>query len=145
MRIALVEDNPADAHLFTKALRTSGVPVEVVWFHGGTDVVECLSNGSEPFDLMLLDLSLPVMTGFEVLEWLRANDEFRSLPVVVVSGSNDPADIDRCYRFHANSYICKPLHVDEIFDLARSVVNYWAACAISGSKTTPEGIPVLNP
>jgi CheY-like chemotaxis protein len=128
LRIAVVEDNPAEAQLLQMALRETGVPMQVVLLKDGVEAVEYLSRNSLRCDLVLLDLNLPRLSGFEVLEHLKRQDEFRHLPIVVLSGSSDPADIERCYRAGANSYICKPVHLDEIFDKAAQLIAYWSKC-----------------
>jgi two-component system response regulator len=126
LRIALVEDNPADAQLLQSALQKSGLPVEVVLLQDGVQAVEYVSGAPGACDLIMLDLNLPRLSGFEVLERLRCDDQFKSIPILVVSGSSDPADVERCYRAGANSYICKPIHLDDIFVMAKQLVTYWS-------------------
>lgn len=138
MRIVLVDDNPADAHLIKRALQAVETPVDLAWLRDGVEALEYLSENPGECDLMLLDLSLPRLTGFEVLERLRAQDEFKTLPIVILSGSCDPADIERCYRAGATSYVCKPVHADQVFAMANDLVNYWSACAITVRRKIPE-------
>jgi CheY-like chemotaxis protein len=128
MYIALVEDNPADAHLLQRALQATDMPVEIAWFQDGAEALEHFASAPR-CDLLLLDLNLPRLTGLDVLEKLRSQEELRTLPVVVLSGSCDPADIERSYRSSANSYICKPVHVDDVFAMAGKLLQYWSSCA----------------
>jgi CheY-like chemotaxis protein len=130
LHIILVEDNPADAQMLQTALEQADTPVEVVLLDNGMKAIEYLTgnNVPRPRDLVLLDLNLPRLNGFEVLERIRANDDLKSLPVVVMSGSSDPMEIERCYRAGANSYICKPTHLDEIFSTIEQLVTYWSKC-----------------
>jgi CheY-like chemotaxis protein len=128
LRIALVEDNPAEAHLLERALHAGGTPVELVRLEDGAQAIEYLNGSSSDCDLVLLDLNLPRLSGFDVLERLRSQDRFKGLPIVVVSGSADPSDVERCYRAGANSYVCKPIHVDEMFAMAVQLVDYWSRC-----------------
>ncbi|HEY4360016.1 MAG TPA: response regulator [Bryobacteraceae bacterium] len=138
MHLLLVEDNPADANLLQRALDAGKTPVDLVWLTDGVEALEYLSQSPRVCDLLLLDLSLPRLTGFEVLERLRARDEFKTLPILILSGSCDPADVERCYRAGANSYICKPVHVNEVFSMAETIVNYWSTCATSVRRKTLE-------
>jgi CheY-like chemotaxis protein len=129
LHIVLVEDNPADAEMLKTALEQAATSVEVVLLEDGMKAMEYLTrNVLGPHDLVLLDLNLPRVNGFEVLERIRANDDLKSLPIVVMSGSSDPTEIERCYRAGANSYICKPTHLDEIFSTIEQLVTYWSKC-----------------
>jgi two-component system, chemotaxis family, response regulator Rcp1 len=135
LHIVLVEDNPADAEMLKTALEQADAPVEVMLLKDGMQAMEYLArNVSGPHDLVLLDLNLPRVSGFEVLERIRANAELKSLPIVVMSGSSDPMEIERCYRAGANSYVCKPTHLDEIFSTVEHLVNYWSKCVKLPSK-----------
>jgi CheY-like chemotaxis protein len=128
LHIVLVEDNRADAEMLEMALQQTGAPVNIVRLDDGVKAIEYLSQAkaAQQHDLVLLDLNLPRLSGFEVLERIRSREDLKSLPVVVMSGSSDPADIERCYRTGANSYICKPTHLEEIFFTIEHLVAYWS-------------------
>ena len=133
--IVVVEDNPADAEMLRVALAQAGAPVDIEVMPNGQAALEYLGvvegkspNGSHPCDLVLLDLNLPCMNGFEVLERLRKAEHLKTLPVVMMSGSSNNEEIDRSYRLGANSYICKPPHLQEIFSTAERIVHYWFGC-----------------
>src|SRR5258708_1243477 len=67
-------------------------------------------RSTHPFpDLVLLDLKLPSISGFEVLQWIRDQPDFQRLPVVILSASSEPKNIDEAYRFGANAYLAKPI------------------------------------
>jgi CheY-like chemotaxis protein len=136
LHIVLVEDNPADAEMVEMALQQAGAPVNIVRLDDGVKALEYLTreNTSQQNDLVLLDLNLPRLSGFEVLERIRARDDLKSLPVVVMSSSSDPLDIERCYRMGANSYICKPTHLEEIFFTIEHLVAYWSKVVKLPSK-----------
>ena len=134
LHIVLVEDNPADAHMLRAALEQTGMSIDVVSLTDGADAVQYFSGDNiedvlRNCDLVLLDLNLPRVSGFEVLEHIKGSEDLKRLPVIVMSGSSDPSEIERCYRTGANSYICKPTHLDEIFDTAVQFVAYWSHCA----------------
>jgi CheY-like chemotaxis protein len=134
LRILLVEDNPADAQMLDTALRRTGIPLEITVLEDGVKAIEYLAaadrdvNGSRNCDIVLLDLNLPRLGGFEVLEYIRSYERLKRLPVVVMSGSTNMDEIDRCYQAGANSYICKPIHLNEILATAARFMEYWANC-----------------
>jgi CheY-like chemotaxis protein len=131
LRILLVEDNPADAQMLRTALGKTGQPVEITHVKDGVEAVEYLANEQKPVqscDVVLLDLNLPRLSGFEVLGHIRSCEELKSLPVVIMSGSTNTDEIDQCYQAGANSYICKPIHLEEILSTAAWFVAYWSKC-----------------
>jgi CheY-like chemotaxis protein len=141
LRIVVVEDNPADALMFRIALQETGTPTEIIAITDGVEALEYFSENRAhqvlaDCDLVVLDLNLPRVSGFEVLEWIKTSNHLRILPVVVMSGSKNPFEIDRCYRSGANSYVCKSTHVDEIFATAVKLVDYWSGCAKLPSRQT---------
>ena len=134
LRIVLLEDNPADAEMLGMALEQAGAATEIKVIADGVEAAEYFetidaASGPLEFDLVLLDLNLPRMSGFEVLERIRAHESLKGLPVIVLSGSSAAPDVDRCYRAGANCYLCKPLHLDEIFAMAVQFVTYWSGFA----------------
>ncbi|MGB6943677.1 MAG: response regulator [Bryobacteraceae bacterium] len=137
LRILLVEDNPADAQMLLTAFQKTGMPLEITQVEDGVEAIEYLARngkGSPICDVVLLDLNLPRLSGFEVLEQIRSSDDLKRLPVVIMSGSTNMEEIDRCYQAGANSYICKPIHLDEILSTAAWFVAYWANCVKLPSK-----------
>jgi two-component system response regulator len=143
LRILVVEDNPADAQILEMALERTGLPLEIVLVEDGVKAMEYLAAWSPGLcHIVLLDLNLPRLSGFEVLERVRCCDELKSLPVVVMSGSADARDVDRCYRAGANSYICKPTHLVDILSTAAQIVTYWSQCVLlpSGNPASASDI-----
>ena len=101
--IALIEDNPADTQMIRFALREVNPAIDLVAFEGGVEALQYFAAAKVndtfmPCDLLLVDLNLPALNGLEVLERIRANDHLRMLPVVILSGSSNPNDIERCYK-----------------------------------------------
>lgn len=133
-RIVVVEDNPSEAQILEMALHETAEPLQIVLVEDAVEAMDYLTSTPNPCDLILLDLNLPGINGFELLERLRGGDQFRSLPVVALSGSSNPDEVARCYRAGANSYICKPIHLDEIYAMAAHVVNYWVKTVSVPSK-----------
>jgi CheY-like chemotaxis protein len=141
LHILLVEDNPADSDMLEIALGRTEVPVKVTLLTDGAEALAYLC-GHDPrqFDLILLDLNLPRLSGIEVLERIRGTEKLRGLPVVVMSGSTDAADVERCYRAGANSYICKHTRLSEILTSAAHFAAYWWHCVVLPARegATPQ-------
>lgn len=131
--ILLVEDCPEDASLVLRAFKKWGIsnPVQVV--PDGEHAVDYLSNTGHYNDrerhprpcLALLDLNLPQMSGFGVLEWIRARHDFSNLPVVVLSGTKDPTHFDQAHRLGANACVVKTLDLAELHELIQHL-NYFS-------------------
>ena len=131
-RIALVEDNPADAEMLKVALEQTDFAVEIVVLPDGAEALKYLTSATParpPCDLLILDLNLPRMNGLEVLEKVREVDYLKALPVVVMSGSKNRAEIDRCYALGANAYVYKSNDLDEIYARAKRLMDFWFDCA----------------
>jgi len=137
LRILVVEDNAADARLLVKAIEETGVPVAITLLEDGVSAIEYLAGSpGRPCDVLLLDLDLPRLSGFEVLLTIRSREDLRSLPVVILSGSTNVDQIHRCYEAGANSYISKPGRLEELFSTAERFVAYWSDCV-----QVPSGCP----
>ena len=131
--ILLVEDDDDDVFLFKRALKTAqvGNPVNVVT--DGRAAIEYLSSaaqGSDPekYPLPLvtfLDLKMPNVDGFEVLNWIRTQPALSSAVVVVLTGSNQPRDHQRAYALGARSYLVKPAKPEEIRQFIDSMGSRW--------------------
>lgn len=131
--ILLVEDDPNDVLLIRRAFRKIGseAPLNVVedgeravaWLDGQGELAD-RDRHPQP-DLLLLDLKLPRLSGFEVLEWLRGQDGLRRLPVIVLTGSRETSDVNRALDLGANSYLVKPVGFDALLDIVRMLDLYW--------------------
>jgi two-component system response regulator len=124
--ILLVEDNPDDEFLTRDALRTGGVLHDVVVVRDGAEAVDWIfaSQPATP-DLVLLDLKLPKMSGFDVLERIRSDTRTRGLPVVILTSSSELQDIQRSYAIGANSYVRKPVNFAEFVRAVQALGVYW--------------------
>ena len=126
--ILLVEDNPMDIDLTKKAFvrRNLTNPIEVA--RDGEEALEWIKRweGGEPQPAMiLLDLKLPRVDGLEVLRQLKAHTQFRTIPVVVLTTSEEDIDVESAYQIGANSYIVKPVDFDKFMQVAEQVKLYW--------------------
>lgn len=109
-RILLVDDNPADIELAMLAFQDDAFPAEVSSVGNGKDALDRLRTAAAEQlpDLILLDLNMPGISGFEVLEYVRAQPRLANIPVVVFTTSNAPSDRLRCERAGATRYWVKP-------------------------------------
>lgn len=131
--ILLVEDNSDDAELIAYAFRKVGITNPLFRLADGDAAVEYLGGTGKYADrlhyplpaLILLDLKLPKRSGFEVLAFVRGQKATRHTTVVVLSSSNQQADIERAYDLGANSYLIKPVNRDKLIELVRSLDAYW--------------------
>jgi len=128
-----VEDDPNDALLFEHACRKAGVLFNVQTVHDGDDAISYLRGTGEFVDrakhplpqLMLLDLKMPRLSGFEVLMWVRKEASFQRLPVIVLTSSNHEVDVKRAYDLGANSYLVKPVGFEALIEVVRTIHAYW--------------------
>jgi CheY-like chemotaxis protein len=116
-RVLLAEDSDDDAYFFERAVRKSGVKCSFARARNGRVAIEILQEAekkAESFDLLFLDLKMPVTSGFEVLEWLRSANLARAPKVLVLSGSNDHSDRLRAVELGAVDYIVKPIATEDL-------------------------------
>ncbi|MBD2155665.1 response regulator [Leptolyngbya sp. FACHB-8] len=130
--LLVAEDNPDDRLLMQHAW-SHRPHVQLFLVEDGEEVIDFLAHQgtytqSDSFprpDLILLDLRMPRRNGFEVLEALKKHPDWKAIPIVVVTTSNAVEDVYRAYELGANSYISKPQTIQEIFELADSLDQYW--------------------
>lgn len=128
--ILLVEDNPGDVRLTQIALRSAEVTPEIRVVVNGLEAMRFMQNAIEDDDiplpdLVLLDINLPKKSGFEVLEEIRADPRMAAIPVVMLSSSENPADVERAYQRNANSFLAKSLELDVFRNRLLSLEKYW--------------------
>jgi len=123
--ILLVEDNPHDAELTQRALKKTDLSARVAIARDGAEALEyLLSNRPKP-RVVFLDLKLPKIDGVEVLRRMRTDDRTRSIPVVVLTSSQEERDITECYKLGANSYVVKPVEFDKFYKSVGDLAIYW--------------------
>jgi len=131
--ILLVEDNPDDEALTLRALRKHKIVNEIVVTHDGVEALDYLSGtgkhaGRPVMDLpavVLLDLNLPKVDGFEVLRRIRANPRTKLLPVVILTSSKEERDMVNGYGLGANSYVRKPVDFEQFSHAVEQLKLYW--------------------
>jgi CheY-like chemotaxis protein len=141
--ILLVEDNDDDVFLMKHALAAAGIANPIYVVETGQLAVDYLSGAGESQErdrfpmpvIVFLDLKLPLMSGHEVLAWIRGQRQLESLLVVVLTSSDEPSDVRRSYSLGANSYLMKPLTARQLVDLTKAF--NWTWMERTGAVTTP--------
>lgn len=131
--ILLVEDTPDDAELTIMSLKKSGLLNEVIVAEDGLEALDFLFGqgryaGRDPLHtpaLVLLDIKMPRLDGIEVLQRLRADKRTRTLPVVILTTSNEDIDLMRAYESGANAYVRKPVSLAEFQESVRQLGLFW--------------------
>ena len=131
--ILIIEDSPDDYEACVTALKSDNNLVNpIIWCETGDDGLDYLYGRGKHHEqnpvcpcLILLDLNLPGTSGREVLAQIKADESLKKIPVVVMTSSRDPEDIDACYRDGANSYVVKPVDLDGFFQAIARLREYW--------------------
>ena len=134
VEILLVEDSPADVRLMEEALVQNGIPHHLSVVGDGMEASALLKQegkyaGAPRPDIILLDLNLPRKNGREVLAQIKADEDLRRIPVVVLTVSKDKEDILQSYNNHANCYIIKPFGLDQFINAVKSIRHFWLTIA----------------
>lgn len=130
IEVLLVDDHPGDVRLTIEAFSESKVPSNLKVVRDGAEALAYLrhhdsyANSKLP-DLILLDLNLPKKDGFEVLAEIKGDERLKKIPVIVFTTSAAEGDIERAYECHANSYVTKPLELDQFLHAVHAIEDFW--------------------
>ena len=131
--ILLAEDSLADAEMAIDALREANLANPIVHVEDGVETMEYLLREGrfadrEPGDpsVLLLDIKMPRMDGLEVLQRIRDNDQFRHIPVVILSSSREESDLIRSWDLGVNAYVVKPVDINQFFEAVKTLGRFWA-------------------
>lgn len=133
--LLLVEDNPGDVRLTREALREAPLPVNLSVASDGVEALDFVyrrgkyKNAPRP-DLILLDLNLPRKNGPEVLAEIKTDPDLKRIPVLIMTTSQEPRDVDTAYSLNANCYITKPITLDEFMNVVQSIETFWLKTAV---------------
>jgi CheY-like chemotaxis protein len=136
--ILLVEDDAGHARLIEKNLRRSSADCEIVKLANGQQILDYLSangNAVSPGTIVLLDLNMPGLSGYQVLRRLKANERTRSIPVVILTTTDDSAEIKRCYDLGCNAYVTKPVDYEQFSEMIHRLGLFLTIVR------TPDGYP----
>lgn len=124
--LVLVEDSAADIRLAQEALAGLLETHRMITFSDGEQASEWLfGDAAELPDLILLDLNLPRLDGRELLRAIKTDERLRHIPVVILTTSSAPQDLRDTYGLHANSFVTKPVDLDDYARTLQDVVHYW--------------------
>lgn len=136
--IVMVEDDEGHARLIEKNIRRAGVNNEIIPFVNGGDALTYILGADRSglasegrYLLVLLDLNLPDMTGINILKQLKSNSHVKHLPVVILTTTDDEAEIKRCYDLGANVYITKPVEYDSFANAIRQLGLFFSVMQVS--------------
>ena len=130
IEILLAEDSQADVRLTQEALKESNIRTNLSVVSDGHEAMAFLhkqdnfADAPTP-DVILLDLNMPRMSGREVLAEMQQHEDLKVVPVVVLTNSGEDSDVLDTYSLCANSYIRKPVDINDFFAVIRSIENYW--------------------
>jgi len=142
--VLLVEDDLNDIFLVKRAFKMAQLETPLQVVTDGEEATHYLSGKGKYQDrdtyplpkLIVMDIKMPRMSGFDVLEWIKHDGTLRRIPVIIVSSSNRPEDIDRAYELGANAYMVKPVSYRAVERLFESITHYWGLeCAKPGLAT----------
>lgn len=128
--ILLVEDNEGDILLTMDAFEESKLKTEVSVARNGQEALDFLhqrgkfTEAKRP-DLILLDINIPIYNGHEVLREIKLNDSFKKIPVIMLTTSSNPTDISKAYGNYTNSYVTKPLDMDDFLKAILKIEEFW--------------------
>jgi len=133
VEILFAEDSPDDAILTIRALTKSGFTNKLLHVKDGAEALDFMyckgiyseRNPKSHPKLLLLDLKMPKVSGMQVLEKVKGDTDLKSIPVVILTSSQEDPDIAKCYELGANSYIVKPVDSNKFFEAIKEMGMYW--------------------
>lgn len=127
VKILIAEDDEGHASLIKKNLRRAGLTNPILTFKDGQEILDFLfiENDGRPEEgvayLLLLDLHMPKYSGEEVLRRIKMDDEYKKMSVIIITTSNNPREIERCYHLGCSNYIAKPVDYDQFVDAVKKL------------------------
>jgi len=135
MRICLIDDDPDHVLIISRAIRELGENSSVHAVSDGAEALAWLASTQDMPDLILLDINMPGVSGFDVLKGVKADERLKRVPVVMLTSSELPADIARAYELGASGYISKPSYMHDLRAVLGNTLLYWSAMR----RATSEG------
>ena len=141
IRILLVDDDPADVLLTRRAMSQTRLRLDVSVVSDGEAAIDYLNQDGDYKDavcpdLVLLDLNIPQNSGLAVLKLIKSSDALRAIPVIVLTASDDPQDVQRAYANQANSYVRKPIDLDSFTRVIQDISHFWFTVVRLASSET---------
>lgn len=138
-RILLVEDNEGDIVLTLEAFEECKVKTEISVAKNGQEALDFLfkrgafTEAKKP-DLILLDINIPIYNGHEVLRQIKGDPNLKKIPVIMLTTSSNQKDIDKAYENHSNSYVKKPLDIEEFLSTILKIEEFWLQISTLANK-----------
>lgn len=127
--IFVAEDDEDDQFLLQTAFESTGVVCDLVFFTNGEELINQLAIADHRPTLVLLDLNMPIMDGFQTLSHLRNQEAYRTMPVLVLTTSSQREDVTRAYSLGANSFITKPHQYADLTRTVQQLQQFWLSTA----------------
>jgi CheY-like chemotaxis protein len=133
--ILLVEDNEGDILLTLDAFEESKLGTQISVVRNGQEAIDFLTKKEkfctvEKPDLVLLDINIPIFSGHEVLKEIKQDKSLKKIPVIMLTTSSNQKDVDRAYKNHCNSYLKKPLEMEEFIAAILKIEEFWLQLSV---------------
>ncbi len=129
VEIVIVEDNPSDAELLLRVFRKHNLANDIVLFKDGAEALNYFQQGEGASKIrprvVILDLKLPKVNGIQILQQIKSNEQTRTIPVVVLTSSQEERDLKDAYALGVNSYVTKPIKFAEFAKVVSDLEMYW--------------------
>lgn len=139
INVLIIDDNRADVRLVEEIFKKGKLYLNIQSVENGQEALSYLKKedqykDKECPDIILLDLNMPVMNGFEFLENIKKDERFKRIPIIVMTISKSDEDVLKSYNLHANAYIIKPVDLNQFICAIQSIENFWLTIAKLPSK-----------
>lgn len=125
LNILYIEDDEIEEMKLNRTLRSLEVKHQITVAENGEKALEILHSKTIQPDIILLDLNMPVMDGIEFLQIMKTHDNFKFIPTIIFTTSNNPKDMLECFKLGIAGYIIKPLRYDDYVGKVRTLLDYW--------------------
>ncbi|MCG8572979.1 MAG: response regulator [Spirochaetes bacterium] len=135
--VMIVDDCPEDCEVLEIAFHKYNFHQPLIFIDNGTDAIDYLKKEGKyktknyPLPgMILLDLNLPGIDGRKILKMIKNDSVLKTIPVIIFTSSNEEKDIIKCYELGANSYIQKPIDINELYKIIKTIIDYWFSAVI---------------
>ncbi|KGL63840.1 response regulator [Polaribacter sp. Hel1_85] len=126
LKVLLIEDNLIEIMKMKRTISLLKLEHTMQEAKNGEEALKILEDKSNFPDIILLDLNMPKMSGIEFLTIIKNSDEFKHIPIIILTTSDNQKDLFECYRIGISGYVLKPLKYDDYVKKIESVLNYWS-------------------
>ena len=126
LRVCLIDDDPDHVAIISHAIRDAVPPSHLRTIGDGEQALAALRSTESPPDLILLDINMPGLSGFDVLREVKADARLKTIPVVMLTSSDLAADVARAYELGASGYVSKPSYLHDLRAVLGNTILYWS-------------------